>query len=51
MSQWVKSVVLGVLAHVRFYPESDRLLRLRKVTFTDGMADKFALFLVQLIQF
>jgi len=36
---------------VRFTPESDRLLRRRKVTFTDGMADKFALFLVGLFQF
>jgi hypothetical protein len=39
------------IADVRFAPESDRLLRRRKVTFTDGMADKFALFLVGFFQY
>jgi len=33
------------------YPETDRLLGRRKVTFTDGMADKFALFLIRVFQF
>jgi hypothetical protein len=36
---------------VRFTPESDRLVHRRKATFTDGMADKFALFLVRFFQF
>jgi hypothetical protein len=32
MSLWVISVTLGDLADVRFTPESDRLLRRRKMT-------------------
>jgi hypothetical protein len=32
MSKWVKSDVSGALADVGFYPESDRLLRRRKMT-------------------
>jgi hypothetical protein len=32
MSLWVKSVILGAPADVRFTPDSDRLLRCREMT-------------------
>jgi hypothetical protein len=32
ISRWVKSVISGALADVRFTPESDRLLRRREMT-------------------
>jgi hypothetical protein len=51
ISLWVKSDAFGSPALVSFTPNSDRLVRRRKAPFPDGMADKFALFLVGFFQY